>query len=535
MNTSVPPNRSLAGGAFASLLAIGAFAVVLVGVPSPLFELDRHAVPKELALHVTALLALPALAWSVTRIRLTVPEYLLAAWLGWSGISALFAANHWQAFRAFGVSLSSVVIFWMARRAARGGWQTMVLAVVAAAAVTAAFTGLAQAYGASHWLFAEARAPGGSLGNRNFVAHLAVIMLPVLGFLALRARRPAALAIGVIGLVASTGLVILTRSRAAWIAGLAAVLLLTLAARAARQPAGWRLAPGRWRTLALAALTGVIGALAVPNALNWRSDSPYRDTLGGLVNYQEGSGRGRLIQYRNTLELVRHSPVFGTGPGNWAVEYPRVTTEGDPSFAGWAPIPTNPWPSSDWVAMLAERGPVGAALLLLAGLSMALMAIRRLRDEDPATAHAAATLLALVAATAICGAFDVVLLLAPPALLFWAAAGALLPDAGPVFVRPLPRRVTILIPAVLVGLVTAAAGRSAAQLAAIMTAGTGDETVKVYRASLFDPANLRVQLILASRLRCSQARPHARQALRLYPHHPSVKRVVARCQEGTFT
>lgn len=521
--------------ALGALLAVGALAVVLAGVRSGLFDLDRHAVPKELALHLTTLLALPLMAWSVHRIRLTIPEYLVVAWVLWSGLSAVFAANPWQAVRALGVTVSSGVVFWMARRVAAGGRRSLVLVGVGLATLAATATALAQAYGAEHWIFATTRVPGGSLGNRNFAAHLAVIGLPVLVFLTLRTRRAFPLLAGLAAIVSTVGLVTLTRSRAAWLAGLVVLALLGLAGLARARLGGWDLAPRRLRSVLLAVLLGVAGALTLPNTLTWRSDSPYRDTLGALVDSEGGSGRGRLIQYRNSLELVQQSPVFGTGPGNWAVEYPRVTTPGDPGFAGWAPIPTNPWPSSDWVAMVAERGPVGALLLLLAGLGMAVTATRRLRHPDPVEAHQAATLLAVVAATAVCGAFDAVLLLAPPALLFFATAGVLLPDAGPVFTRPLSRRGTLLLLPLLAGVMTLFAARSAAQLGALMLAGNGNDVGRVHQAARLDPGNLRLQLILATRLPCREARPHAVQALRLYPHHPSAKRAAARCRVGTLT
>src|SRR5690606_108131 len=165
----------------------------------------------------------------------------------------------------------------------------------------------------------------------------------------------------------------------------------------------------------------------------------------------------------------------------------------------------------------------------------AVLAVRRLRHAEPEAAHSAATLLAVVAATAVCGAFDAVLMLAPPTLFFFAATGVLLPDAGPVFERPLARRVTLFPLPLLVGLTTAFASRSGMQLAAILTANDGREIRRVNQASRLDPGNLRLQLIQAMRLPCNQARAHARQALRLYPYHPSVKRAAARCRAGTFT
>lgn len=532
MTPPTTPSHPVAPTLLAGLLVTGALAVVLAGVPSPLFDLDRHAVPKELALHLVGLLALPILAWSVPRVRLALPEYLLMAWLGWSAMSVAFAENYWLAWRALGVSVSGAIVFWMARRASQGGRGDAILAGLSAAAVLAAATGVAQAHGIEFALLAESRAPGGTLGNRNFLAHLSVITLPVLVFLTLRARNGLAAALGLAGLAILVGLVVLTRSRAAWLGGLAGLAMLGLGAIAARGAEGWSLPRGRRTKVAVALLAGAVAALVVPNQLEWRSESPYRDTLGALVDFQDGSGRGRLIQYRNTLGLVRLSPIFGTGPGNWAVEYPLVTTPGDPSFAGAAPIPTNPWPSSDWIAILAERGPVGVGILLLCGLTMAVMALRRLRHDDPRMAHRAATLLAVLAATFLCGAFDAVLLLAPPTLFFWAACGVLMPDSGPVLERPLSRRASQLLLPLAVGLSTTFAGRSGAQLAAIVTAGEGRVIADVRRASRIDPGNFRLQLIQAGRLRCEQARVHARMALSLFPHHPSAKRAQARCGRG---
>lgn len=533
MDVPRPPPTSRAGAtALACLLIAGALAVVLAGVPSSLFDLDRHAVPKELALHLTALLGLPLVAWSLPAIRLTVPAWLLTAWLGWSALSAIFAVNYWLAWRALGIGFSGAVVFWMARRAQLGGRGRWVLEGVGVAVVVAAVTGLAQAHGLEFELLAEARAPGGTLGNRNFLAHLSVIGLPAVILLLARARSRVGALVSFAGLLCLVALVVLTRSRAAWLGGslsLATMGLALLVARRGDRPMGLG---GRVRLAMVGLASGIAVALLVPNQLAWRSDSPYRDTLEGLVSYQEGSGRGRVIQYQNSLELVRRSPVFGTGPGNWPVLYPTVTSPGDPSFAGAAPIPTNPWPSSDWIALLAERGPLGALLLLLAGIALGIGALRRLRSPDPDAALDGVALLGVLVATVVCGAFDAVMLLAPPTFIVMALAGTLTPASGPVVERTLPRGAAVLLLPLLVGLATAFAGRSAAQLAAIRMAGSGRSLTAVRQASLIDPGNFRLQLIQATRLRCTQARPHAHQALRLFPHHPSARRAAARCGGG---
>ena len=137
----------------------------------------------------------------------------------------------------------------------------------------------------------------------------------------------------------------------------------------------------RRRVLRLAGIAAASLALAMllPNRLNWRSDSPYLESLTGVANYKEGSGAGRLVQYGNTLRMAADHPVLGVGPGNWPVHYPRYMSPGDPSYDADDIIPTNPWPSSDWMAMLSERGVPGLLLLVLVGASLALGAWARVR------------------------------------------------------------------------------------------------------------------------------------------------------------
>jgi hypothetical protein len=127
------------------------------------------------------------------------------------------------------------------------------------------------------------------------------------------------------------------------------------------------------------------------------------------------------------------------GPGNWFVHYPRVTRRGDPAYAAQDIIPTNPWPSSDWVALLVERGAMGAVLLLLAGAAVVASALRGTGGRsDPRAAGAVA---GMMAAAFVCGSFDAVLILAAPSYLVFATVGALVPpmDAGEGGAAPAPR------------------------------------------------------------------------------------------------
>jgi O-antigen ligase len=76
---------------------------------------------------------------------------------------------------------------------------------------------------------------------------------------------------------------------------------------------------GRGLLLAAAAAGAAWAAVRLPNTVDWRSASPYLDSARDLVNYREGSGRGRLTQWTNSARLLAARPLLGVGPGNWSV------------------------------------------------------------------------------------------------------------------------------------------------------------------------------------------------------------------------
>lgn len=527
MNGELPSPPPWPARLLALWLGLGALVIVLSAVPSSLFDLDRFAAPKELALHVTALGALILLALGGSgRPSLVAVEIPLAAFAAWSALSAIFATNHWLAARALAITVSGLIVFHAGYRVARRGAGPWLIRGLAFAFLTAAFTGLAQAYGVEVPILSDSRAPGGTLGNRNFLAHLIAIGSPVVLLQMVEAGGPrrAAIAAGCFGLMLAT--LVLTRSRASWLGMMMSVGIMCCAWLIARHGGRELMPRGRLRTVLFSVALGVAAALLLPNRLTWKSDSPYRDTVRGLTNYHEGSGRGRLIQYRNSARLVAMDPVFGTGPGNWPVKYPLVTTGGDPSFAALDPMPTNPWPSSDWVAFLSERGGVAVLLLLASVAAMAVTAARRLRREDAAVTRRAIALLGVLTATMVTGAVDAVLLLAPPTLLVWATAGVLLPESGIAGVLPVRRTQLVLVAAI--GLLLAA-GRSFGQVRSIALAGPGWPVERLERAVRMDPGSYRLHLMIGQRTGCARGAGHTAAAARLFPYLPAPKRRMAQC------
>ncbi len=515
------------------VLQIGAIFCVLASLPSPLFDLDRHQIPKELVLHVVAGLAALAALRGARRLPLALVDFLLLGYLGLSAAAAIGAANHWLAFRALAISISGALVFWTARAIARAGLERPLMTAFAGAAVIGAITGLLQAYGVDLPMTAATRAPGGTFGNRNFMAHLVAIASPVLLLVTIETRSRSRAALGAAGVALAAAALLLSRSRAAW---------LGVAASAAFFAVEGLWAGGIWperrfrRRIVLvgvAIVGSIAAALALPNRLDWRSDSPYLESLAGVANFREGSGHGRLIQYRNTLRMANAHALLGVGPGNWPVAYPLYTTPGDPAFDAGDVMPTNPWPSSDWVALAAERGLPALLLLFATAGVMVFVGWRRARrDARTAEGLGGLALVCTVLAASVVGSFDAVLLLAVPTFFVWGLLGALLPAQRELLVIPLTdaRRRWLAVTIALLALFFA--GRSASQGAAMLVAGDGRTARKLQWAARLDPGSYRLEMLLAgtvSRGQCATIRTHASAAHELFPYHDAPARLLRGC------
>jgi len=515
------------------VLQAGAIAVVLIAMPYKAFDLDRYFVPKELVLHLCASIAAIRVIAKRGQITMRSIDVLLALFLVDGAVSAAFATNGWAAERALAISISGAALFWVASGLGRAGLTRPLLVALAVAVVVGAGTSLAQTYGVQTEYFSLNRVPGGTFGNRNFVAHLAAIGVPVVMLVALTAPRGLGSVFAAISMMVVSATLVLSRSRAAWLAVIAVGIIVGVLGK--MMWARWSDARTIRRMIVLgaSALGGVIAAMVLPNHLDWKSSSPYLDSAAGLVNYKEGSGHGRIVQYTNSLAMTRAHPLFGVGPGNWPVVYPKFASKNDPSMSQSAEgITSNPWPSSDWAAYLSERGFTGFALLLLVFLGLAIRAIRDLREggRDPERVLRPIALLGTLAATAVVGAFDAVLMIAVPTFFVWTLAGALRPPTGgaevevrvPRFVAPLMAVVAIVI-----------VGRSAAQAGAIAVASTSTHLDALARSTLLDPGNYRLRNRLAqtyiARGDCTRARPQARAARDLFPSAAEPKRYIAQC------
>jgi O-antigen ligase len=520
-----------------AILILGAAGIVLAALPYKMFELDRYFVPKELVLHLTATVTLVLSLIGVRQLSLTRTDLLLLCYGGISALSAILATNGWLAERAIAITYSGLILFWVTRKLAQDGFTSPLLAGLIVAVLLGAATALAQAYGVTSQYMSLNRAPGGTLGNRNFMAHLVVIGSPIVLLWVARARR-LGLAFGLLVVAALTAALVLSRSRAAWLAVLAGALLCGPLAwqltRDARQRGTAPHPQRRWTLISVAVAIGIVTALALPNTLEWRSDSPYLDSVRGVVNYKGGSGHGRLVQYQRTLRLAAAHPLLGVGPGNWPVAYPAHVPDSDPSLDQDTGMASNPWPSSDWIASVSERGMIATVALALALFGLCVGAWKQWSDTtNPNERATALALVATIVVTVIVGAFDAVLLIAVPALLVWSVLGALSPSATIRKTIICSHRSRTIAITVAIGLGCVFSARSLGEMTAMALASSGRRSA-LERALWFDPGNYRVHMQLAERDArrgaCKSASAHATAAHALYPAAATPQRILRRCR-----
>lgn len=346
------------------ILLAGLLCAAFVWIPGTASDPERFAVPKEAVLHLSVLVAYCSWMERADAIEYDVIDALLFVFvlLGW--LSASFIAdNAWAAIRAAAISTSGALVFYIARRLALSARMMVAMAVIAIGAGIAMWV-LLEAYGVIPVTSLRSRAPGGPLGNRSRVAHVLAIILPVaLAFASTpRNRLRAVLTLGGTALMAAA--IMITRSRAGWLAaGAASTIVLAIHFRVISD------APGRvigWAAGAL--MMGCAFAVMLPPNLNWRSTNPYRDTFSHLLDVRSGSGHVRLRQNSTTLAMVKDNPILGVGPGNWQLMYGRYASPGDPSYDPKLPVPTNRLPHGDWLGILAERGAIAFSLMVVAGI-----------------------------------------------------------------------------------------------------------------------------------------------------------------------
>jgi len=366
-----------------------------------------------------------------------------------------------------------------------------------------------------------------------------VVALPAAWYLALHASRRSVhwLLAACIGLM--TCAVTLTRTRSAWWAGgiSAAVFLLSPRAYGGRLRAN---GSRRQRIGVIAGCTlGVAAAIVLPNRLGWRSGAPYQETLRRLIDVRNGSGAGRLRQYRQTLRMVEAHPWFGVGIGNWSVDYPAfLDPQIDPEFRTYRGRPHDRMATSDAVTIAAEGGLTAVVLaLVFAGVTLARPAARlatnRVARPDLEAHLRWAGAVSTLAAALTLAAVDNLILVQPTAFVFAAALAWFTSTPRPNMEDSGGARRHWYWVALAVVVGGTCVVRLALQNLAAWAYASGVSTERLEQLAFLDRGEywLHIQLAFdwSDRGECDRAGVHARLAATLYPNVAEPRTVEASC------
>ena len=122
----------------------------------------------------------------------------------------------------------------------------------------------------------------------------------------------------------------------------------------------------------------LVAGLALSDTARTRIYQAYSESVSAFVPGSEYSSIGvRLVMWNNTLNLIRQSPVLGTGAGSFKYGYSQIVSE----VQGWSGLVSDD-PHQQFLHVLAEYGAIGLAVFLLALLAIAFSG--RFVDFPPA-------------------------------------------------------------------------------------------------------------------------------------------------------
>jgi O-antigen ligase len=324
-------------------------------------------------------LATTAVAWMTATGKPPGAPYAVSAMARWGSLFGL----------ACGVSVLDDAV--QARR--------RVLEAVTIAAAAVAAIGLLQHLEVMPFAIPVISKPGSTFGNRNAAAEVMAMALPLGLGAAAGTRRSDARNVMLVALALELVFLGVTRARGAWV-GAACGLGIAL----------WLCRP-RWSRASIAIALGAVVAGSVAASLPGRfnpRDAGDRKRYSGVVEVlQDGFDtrstalKTRFGLWRRTVAMVRDHPLFGVGPGNWPVMFPRYAEPGATSdgvlSASLAPRQAH----EDALERAAETGVPGLLALGVLAVGAVIAVRRRLgtgdQDMRATTAAAAGTLVSLVA------------------------------------------------------------------------------------------------------------------------------------------
>jgi O-antigen ligase len=231
--------------------------------------------------------------------------------------------------------------------------------------------------GRLYWMRPTTAAVFGPFVNRNqFGGYMAMVLPIPLALILKMVRGQAQLLYGFAAAVMGTAIVV-SGSRSGVIAMLASFILMSFLISRFRYSGPWRhVASTRSRLntigpIALVMITIIAGAL-------WIGATPIVQRFGEAVDQLLQSGTpdaSRATIWRDTVEIIRHHPIWGTGLGAYHTVYP--------TYAASQKLFGLDYAHNDYLQIMADAGIVGAILAVWFIIVLISAICRGMRSRDP--------------------------------------------------------------------------------------------------------------------------------------------------------
>jgi O-antigen ligase len=225
-------------------------------------------------------------------------------------------------------------------------------------AILLSFIGIAQYY------FNYSEIPGGygwpygTMANGNLFASALLLFLPFVlyGVFSFTGYWRT---ISTISMSAVFLNIILTQTRAVWVAVIFSVCLLflfligvygkSIFSKLMRFNVNRRIT----QPIMILVLTSAVGMISI-NYLN--PVERVQDTLFSITNLEDPAVYERLSLWKKSTDMIMDSPFLGVGKGNWKIQFPNYGTEGMRAETGYTNFQR---PHNDYLWVLSETGVLG--------------------------------------------------------------------------------------------------------------------------------------------------------------------------------
>lgn len=287
----------------------------------------------------------------------------ILSYLAWQIISTFWATNKFEALEIIFLNIALVTIYFIVLNNIRN-IQSFVTVMIAAGTLVSVY-GILQHRGID---FSTAKMTPlvSSLGNINLAGEYLAMIIPLATVMIFHSKSNYSKIISGIATILMLTHLLLTKSRGAWV-GLAGggIILIFVYFRSRR---GSIPEPGRkqfYRTrnlkfLLYLTLILIISFSTIYIVSGRREISSIRKEFVSILNPGERGVFFRFIAWRNTLRMIRHSPVNGVGVGNYKIVYPLYRRPQDRHILGMYVIVERA--HNDYLEIASELGLIGLGI-----------------------------------------------------------------------------------------------------------------------------------------------------------------------------